>query len=742
MRRSRAALALGLLTTGCLHASYSSLPTPGNVAVSSSTAEAGRVSVDIASLNQWQDIATHFQSNYSLTGQNALALVNRASTYENGALVENNGVGLSVSANGPIINNDASRSTTTSTDTTGTKTSTSTSSASRDSRQATPDAISPAALPAGGAVSGPFSGQTPNLAPIVNYQSADSLFKYAAVLDQGFGNMTPCGYIPVLVTFRITVSANKRNQPYDTVVDLSVSPRRNIGKTPSDPRYQLLRNGGKTEGGEASDPLGCGYDIRDDDVSIVSFSSDSLENGQSDMLAQQTKALALAAALRGGVGAASANFQSLATAIDHNLFLRPNSLVSVARAGNNTLHIRLGADRFGVDTYEMLSLDHQVSIVLMVPYQDVRRDDLLKAVGHYYFEDARGLPSADVKPMRDADAAWLNTRAQYMHDVALTEEADFPAVAGTLPAVTGCAASVGNCGSLENVSERLADISQSEFNFAIFGIETLDARQYDLSDDLKARLSKYALRPGITTATRALPVSPRACPLRDVTLSVSDDGTNATATISGADGFQGSHITARLNVWKVGPAGAKLSPTSVAASLDAGGPDIGDVKFPSVAARFGPKDKLAAELDFWGRDSLACPAGGGEYAAVYSRPGAAKTANKAGATAASTPRVAGVSNYPAQINVVNGAGNIGFSLSLTDAKASTVDVSTDTGAQLVAISGVSAVGGKVTLTKDGDYAVDLKNIAVGKAFYLVFAFKSGGKQIAKYPIKIAVTKGA
>ena len=750
------------LATGC-STNLQKLQRATPAVTSASTAEAAQVSLDIASISHWQDVAAHFQPAYGLTGTAAVAMVNRTSSYDTAALTNSTSGGVSVEADGSIVSRDASRTATIS-NANGVTTQSSTATNSSDAKQATPAAPAAAQAPSSTYAPAQFASQTPSLAPTLNIQSGDSLFKYAAVLDQGFGQIAPCGFVPILITFRVTVSANKRNQPYDTVMDVSLLPEEFTtppaatdaasAERPSDTVTASDRSGGKlshTRGSptgqpataaaayspDSDNPYSCPAPIPNDKISIVSFSSDSLENGQNDFLSQQSKALALAAAVRAGIAAASANFQKLSAAIDHSLSLRPNSLVSVARTGDSTFHIRLGANRFATEEYEMLSLDHLVSIVLLVPFQTLSRN--LTAIGHYYFEDARGAQGGVAGPEHDADTTWLQARSSYLHDVAATELYDYPSEAGNAPALRRCAVSAADCGNLARIAESLPNQRIGIVYRALFSTEQPSADQVRFASRLLARLSKVSLEPGVTSVTRALPESLRICPPTDITVPAVDDGINATATVSGADGYQGAHITAELTLWRGTTKQRPATATSFASGFDIGGPDLGDLKFPSFAKVLRGSGPLTGILQFWGRDNLACPApstGTSYYPVAYSAkatPGADKTK--------AMPSITGISAYPADIVEVGGAGTMGFSVDLGAAKADAVEVSVDQAAQLTSVSGAAPKAGKVTIAASGDFQAQLANLRPGTKFNLKLSFKAAGKVVQSASIKVGVAKG-
>lgn len=773
--------AVGALTGACLLAGCATddvRPEITPVATAKSGADVGTVSVDIVSIDQWADIQNRFKSNYGVTGAAAVKTVSQAAAYESAARIRSTSGGLGLELDGSIIGKDVSSSsqntsTTGSTTTGGVTTpsssnsSTTSSGVTSDSKLSTP-ASAPAATPstAGAVASSAFGAtQTPSLAPMLALQAGDGLFKYAAVLDGGYGQIAPCGYVPILITFRISIIPSKRNMPYDTFVDLSLLPGAyTLGQT-ADPgasassktsglgntsalalkvtpgsQGQRSKGRGSSENLGSSDPAHCGYMVRDNDFDVLSFSSDSLENTQSDIVAQQTKALMLAAAVRAGTVAGSANFQHLSESLDHALTLHPNSLLSVGKHGRGGLHIKLGANRFGANDFEMLPLEHDVSVLVLIPFQSLGRP--LTALAHYSFVDARTSPEGSVKPISnaplpDADADWLSARTNYMQRVAQTVIADHP-TAATRPALKTCNEQA-DCAELANIAYRIYN-----GNFDDFLTGELVDGDADLGLDLWERLSPWAAKPGVSLATTTIPYTLRICPVTSGAILVKDDGTNATASVNGADGYAGQHITATLSLSAIRTekqgkkSVAKQVDQALLQSYDVGNSDIGDLQFNSFSNVFKPTDDVSGTLIIASRDGLVCPSPGtGPYRVKYVLTPADKKAKTTTTAPKATP---GVSAYPGQIAETGSKGQFGFSISLDAVKADTVDVSSGSTGQLDSVGAALPKKGVVTLTTSGDYAAQFENLTSGKPLEVTFQFKAKGKSVSKSAITLAVTK--
>ena len=734
-------------------------PPPVLVQTSTSAAEVGQVNLDIVSINDWTDVEKQFKPAYDLTGQAAIAAVNKAAAYDTAATRQATQLEFGLAANGPTI----SKSKVSTTDTAindGVATTKSEDTTDDESKLTTPDgAPATTSSLAASLAASPYASQAPSLAPEVGYQAADALYRYVTVLNQGYGQVVPCGYVPVLVTFRISIIPNKHNQPYDTFLDLNFVPSL---YTPNNSPHSLVETydrsfaakltvdlnqplaSGSPDTSLASDPLKCGHDIGNNDIGIVSFSSDSLENSQNDVTTQQMKALVLAAAISAGVDSASAKFQHLSENVDHLLSLKPNSLLSVAVVGHSGLRIRLGANRFGSNDYELLPLEHNVSIVLLVPYQTLGAK--LTAFGHYHFVDARtGVEDAKTHALVPNVALPDTTPA--MED---EEDANLRQIAAQLTATYGWAGPIVAClPSQQGISgpcKSLADFAaaiytgnfgvrlQSSLNSLPPGSVPSEDDRFQFAADLKNDLLGHYPRPGHTQASRDLPPTLRRCPPPESTLFVKDNGDATTVSVRGADGYAGVRLFASLDLTAFPANGGPAVERTLSGTFDIATDEIGDLAFPSFSqfpgfvAKTGKAPSVAGILTLYSMDGLRCDDNNLFYS--YAKKPDAKDSSE-------TP---GVTMWSGQIGENQNKGSIAFSIDLKAVKADSVEITWSNAGQLDTVGTTAPVSGKVTLKASGDYSANFSNLAKGKPVGLTFSFKSGKTSVAKTTVALAVTR--
>jgi len=820
LRASRAPIILVLLLSAC-SSNFSDAPKRPPVVTSTSSATVGQVNVDIVAIDQWQDVQSRFSAAFGLTPQDALKAVNQASSFESAASIRSTQTGLGIEANGNIISNDSATNEQSAT-TAGVTTQTSSTSNSTDTKVATPGSAPSTAPPATIGVPPTSFGTTivPALAPQIGYQSAEALRNRAAILDEGFGQIAPCGYVPIIVTLRVSIIPSKRYQPYDTFLDLSILPGSlddlPPGQNPNNDgnlnanslsrptlRPQSTTNSGvnsPVNGAPASadstthDTDDCGYSVKDDDLNIVSFSSDSLENSQSDLLAQQTKALVLAAAVRAGTVAASATYENLSEELDHTLSLRPNSLLTVGRMGKNSLHIRLGANQFGTDDFEMLPLEHDITVILLVPSQFANpgliadqsfgSGNPISAIGHYYFRDARsGVMVPD--PIQDSDSTADNDRVSYLRSVATAIEqeyprlGDMPSVEELIPALAACAArpvtdpaskkqivfdffgvakkeSVTekdmNCTALGDAAYSIQNSTLTEFEDSIFSAKKSAygrSLQQEIALDLWQRLTEVSERPGIVTrVSRRVPQSIRTCPADEATFTAKDDGTNTTVSVTGTRNFNGQTQVAKLllhNDQKTKDQKNWSKEQTLVTTFTVASNDLVDLKFGTFSNLLSKTDKVSGGLTFNGRDFKGCwgPDHSDGYNIYYQQDIAAA---KPGATGAS--KKSGISAYPSQISKnVDSTATVPLTITLSDVKADSVIVSSSGTGDILNVApvdpklglGIAPKAGKVTVTTSGDYVAKLENLSAGSTITLNFQFQSGGKPIKSENPSIKLT---
>ncbi len=748
-------------------------------ASANSGAEAAQVSVDIVSINHWQDVQSHFLSNYGVTGKSALSLVNQAAAFENAGVLNSTSFGAGIEFDGNILSKDSSKSSQTTTSA-GTAATSASNVSSSDVKQQTPAAATPPPAASGPSASVPAfaASQVPTLAPGTALSASEGYFRSANALDLGYGSIAPCGFVPILMTFRISIIPQKRNLPYDTYLDLSLAPSSQAAPRRTALAESNLRNSlvhldsqvffsqpiaraqtalavsADVAASAASDPaaykkleddpLRCGHKIDPSDIRLVSFASDSLENTQSDVTAQQTKALLLGAAIRAGQVGGSADFQKLSQRIDAVLALHPNSLLSVSRRGASTLHVRLGANRFGPEQYEMLPLEHNVSTLLLVPYQLIGSQ--VRAIGSYYFVNVHGAAASapmpglasDTLPVQAPD--WTAKRMLAMRSAETDVRAEFGQDA--LPA------SIDDIGLLK----LMRSVRTNDFP----GFRELLKVPQDAADSsdpllaaqmLWARFLGVAWLPGVIDASAELPNTTRVCPAADGKILVKDDGTSAIAQVRGGDGWAGQHITAEL--WfKLKSAD---DPTIRLAAIDIGGQDVGDLVFQSVSDVVKPADVdwTQSGLSFKARDKTTwCPNVQGSpattsYGIQYVV--APKDDKKLDKTAAP----AGVTAYPTQVAplAATTGGSFRVTINLEDLKADSVLVSVTAGGQLDGATStapgsalIAATAGKVPITASGDYNVNLTNLGGGKPVSVLFEFQLAKKTVGTRTIKLTTPK--
>lgn len=181
--------------------------------------------------------------------------------------------------------------------------------------------------------------------PFIQAQTARNLIHYYALLNQEIDHVAiPDHAKAYLVRLQVTVSPNKRRQPYDLTIDLGTF------QTPHLESLVQLQNTSPISTAELL-PL------------IITDQVERSMQSQAELVAAQL-ALSAQGGL-GGVGArGSAGYGS--ESLRAALGAQYNSLYSLAQLNAHTLRIRFGAQSLG-GTYETVTRNHLVTFLMIVP---------------------------------------------------------------------------------------------------------------------------------------------------------------------------------------------------------------------------------------------------------------------------------------------------------------------------------------------------------------------------------------
>jgi len=201
----------------------------------------------------------------------------------------------------------------------------------------------------------PINNEKLGVDPLLKYWTATAIYQEIQLINNYFKGMSlDEDYIPYIVRLQITTLPKKRNAPYDTFVDVNFSGLSKIGSVDSYVK-------------EEHDQL---------PVIFPMLVTDSLESKENQLSIEQVKELALA--LKGmvngiGFGTRISDYhQILKSALGREY----NSLLTVARIGDNTLRVRIGAMQQPGSAYAIIPRNYNISLIAMVPAHLWEANDL------------------------------------------------------------------------------------------------------------------------------------------------------------------------------------------------------------------------------------------------------------------------------------------------------------------------------------------------------------------------------
>jgi hypothetical protein len=221
------------------------------------------------------------------------------------------------------------------------------------------------------------TGTPLQIEPSLQYGTAAALYQevlflntYLSNLDKDWGGMGRRAYV---VSFHIVVSPEKRNMPYDTYIDLSITKNKKGDKKagkPTTPEFLGIKVDGKA--GAASDgDDATNYADGDEQVQVVPLlATDSIESLLGSSSDQNSVSMALGLAATISSLPVSADLSSLRQTLSQMVGKQWNSTLLVGRSGKNTVRIRLGAMLSVVGSkpaYVTVPMSHDISVIVLVP---------------------------------------------------------------------------------------------------------------------------------------------------------------------------------------------------------------------------------------------------------------------------------------------------------------------------------------------------------------------------------------
>lgn len=217
------------------------------------------------------------------------------------------------------------------------------------------------------------SNFTPQLEPALQYLAATALKQEVVLLSNYVAN-APIdeGYTAYVVRLQVSLMPRSRGIPYDATTTLSFLPSIGAGADARDeggqqnPAAQFIplseveqrtkADADQTKPG--SDPV----------VRVIPLLvTDNLEAARRSMTREDVLRLALALTAQiKGVGA-KVDVERVLDRLESVLSTELNSIMTIGRAGDNSLVVRFGAARIGTAKYEMVARTHNVTALVLVP---------------------------------------------------------------------------------------------------------------------------------------------------------------------------------------------------------------------------------------------------------------------------------------------------------------------------------------------------------------------------------------
>lgn len=212
----------------------------------------------------------------------------------------------------------------------------------------------------------PIKNDKLDIDPLLKYWTATALYQEVQLISNFYKRLNfDDNYVPYIVRCQIGAQTKVRNAPYDTFVDVFFDiSNSNILPNVLD-RHPVV---------------------------FPMLVTDSLEAQMSQLSVEQVRELALA--LKGMVKGAGlgASFDDMKQLLKAAFGRDYNSLLSVGRIGDSTLRVRLGAIQQAGSAFSIISRNHTVSLVVLVPkdyFESTSDKVFLEATSYTQFFDVR-----------------------------------------------------------------------------------------------------------------------------------------------------------------------------------------------------------------------------------------------------------------------------------------------------------------------------------------------------------------
>lgn len=199
-----------------------------------------------------------------------------------------------------------------------------------------------------------------NVDPFLRYQVATTLFQEVTLLNEYLNHVNfKESYNPYLVRMQVALLPKRRNLPYDAYTNISFYPRDlSAASTPNGDAPLYVVPIIATDNHEGSSTIRLV-----EAVNSVNFSLQGLLDNMS-----------------GGLGGGARVGKNKASGV-----VDLNALLTVARAANNTIRVRMGAMHQGASHFAMVPRTHNITFLLLVRRQEIKK---IRAVTQTAFVDA------------------------------------------------------------------------------------------------------------------------------------------------------------------------------------------------------------------------------------------------------------------------------------------------------------------------------------------------------------------
>jgi hypothetical protein len=412
--------------------------------------------------------------------------------------------------------------------------------------------------------------------PMLKYWAATALYEEVQLINRYLEDAAvDRGYEPYVVRLQVTLQPRARSTPYDAYANVSFFDGGSEDGDTTPPATPIKRLDGQSliqglaSGAPAfrtctkpkeSESTVSPYDVP---KVIPLLVTDNLEAAIHARTAERIRQYALAISVLSQGAAAGGEFQRLSDKLQSVLGQDLNSLLTVARVSENTLRVRLGAQRQSASGYAMLPRTHNISLLLLVPTGTTSA----KLVARTEFVDAR-----TGKTLAPRDPA---TSKSLMEDLAKRR----------MPGA-----------SQENVRNLLSDAQVNDYATFAKDFKCYEGASKGWASPSVAWVDLVSLMVGSRYSSAAfdLPMTAKPQMPPDQTVIVTDDGKSTGVAIRGAVGLEAGELGAILHAGEL-----RLEPVSLT---------VGDkgravqMAFPSLkvlghdAAKLAKSGKLALIL--------------------------------------------------------------------------------------------------------------------------------------------------